>query len=246
MKELSYVVIIPARYDSSRFKGKPLIDLCGVPMIVRTYRQCVKVCPSEKVFVACDDERIKKVCEQYGIKVLMTSSNCLTGTDRVAECAQKVDADVYINVQGDEPVFNAKDLEIFINAVHKFPTEILNGVCEIDDEELFRSPTVPKVVMRADGRLLYISRAAIPTNKKNEFIKSWRQVCVYAFPKKTLVTFAGQKVKTPLEQIEDIEIIRFLELGLEVRLIPLSSESLAVDVPDDIAQVEQVIQKRGL
>jgi 3-deoxy-manno-octulosonate cytidylyltransferase (CMP-KDO synthetase) len=246
MKELSYVVIIPARYGSSRLKGKPLVDLCGVPMIVRTYRQCVKACPSEKVFVACDDERIKKVCEQYGIKVLMTSKKCLTGTDRVAECAQKVDADVYINVQGDEPVFNPKDLKVFINAVHKFPTEILNGVCEIDDEELFRKPSIPKAVMRADGQLLYISRAAIPTNQKNEFIKSWRQVCVYAFPKKSLATFAGQKVKTPLEQIEDIEILRFLELGLEVRLIPLSSESLAVDYPDDIAQVEQIIQQRNL
>ena len=91
-----------------------------------------------------------------------------------------------------------------------------------------------------------MSRTAIPTNKKNEFIKSWRQVCVYAFPKKSLAIFAGQKVKTPLEQIEDIEIIRFLELGLEVRLIPLSSESLAVDYPDDIAQVKQVIRQRGL
>ena len=246
MKELNYVVIIPARYGSSRLEGKPLVNLCGVPMIVRTYLQCIKACPPEKVFVACDDERIKTVCELHDIQVLMTSSDCLTGTDRVAECAQQLDADVYINGQGDEPVFNPEDLDIFINTAQKFPTDVLNGVCKINDEALFRSGTIPKAVMRADGRLLYMSRAGIPTNKKHEFITSWRQVCVYAFPKKSLEAFKAQKVKTPLEQIEDIEILRFLELGWEVRMVPLSTQSVAVDTPEDIVKVEQVIQQRGL
>jgi 3-deoxy-manno-octulosonate cytidylyltransferase (CMP-KDO synthetase) len=246
MKKLNYVVIIPARFGSSRLEGKPLVNLCGVPMIVRTYLQCIKACPPEKVFVACDDERIKIICEQHDIQVLMTSSDCLTGTDRVAECAQQLDADVYINVQGDEPVFNPEDLDTFINTVQKFPTEVLNGVCEIDDEALFRSGTIPKVVMREDGRLLYMSRAGIPTNKKHEFITSWRQVCVYAFPKKSLEAFKAQKVKTPLEKIEDIEILRFLELGWEVRMVPLSVQSVAVDTPEDIEKVERIIQQRGL
>ena len=246
MKKMNYVVIIPARYGSSRLEGKPLINLCGIPMVVRTYLQCIKTCPPEKVFVACDDERIKVVCEQYNIKVLMTSSDCLTGTDRVAECAQQLDADVYINIQGDEPVFDPKDLETLINAVQQFPSEVLNGVCEIKDEELFKSGTIPKAVMRVDGRLLYMSRAGIPISKNHEFIKSWRQVCIYAFPKKALEVFKKQKVKTPLEQIEDIEILRFLELGWEVRMIPLSMQSVAVDTPEDIPRVEKVIQERGL
>ena len=243
---MNYVVIIPARYGSSRLEGKPLISLCGIPMVVRTFQQCIKACPPEKVFVACDDERIKVVCEQYNIQVLMTSSDCLTGTDRVAECAQQLDADVYINIQGDEPVFDPKDLETFINAVQQFPSEVLNGVCEIKDEELFKSGTIPKAVMRADGRLLYMYRAGIPISKNHEFIKSWRQVCIYAFPKKALEIFKKQKVKTPLEQIEDIEILRFLELGWEVRMIPLSMQSVAVDTPEDIPRVEKVIQERGL
>ena len=246
MKELSYVVIIPARYGSFRLKGKPLLDLCGVPMIVRTYEQCIKACPPEKVFVACDDLRIKSVCERHGIQVLMTPSSCLTGTDRIAECVKKIDADVYINVQGDEPIFNPSDLEVLIKAIYKYPEEVLNGVCEISEEELFRSGSIPKVVMRADRRLLYMSRAAIPTDKKGVFIKSWRQVCVYAFPKKSLEAFEKQKVKTPLEQIEDIEILRFLELGWEVRMVPLSNQSMAVDTFEDIARVEQVIKQRGL
>jgi 3-deoxy-manno-octulosonate cytidylyltransferase (CMP-KDO synthetase) len=246
MKDLRHVVIIPARYGSSRLKGKPLIDLCGVPMIVRTYRQCIKACPPEKVYVACDDKRIEKVCDQHGIQVLMTSGNCMTGTDRISECVKMVDADVYINVQGDEPVFNPNDLEEFIDAVERFPNEILNGVCEIHDDDTFRSVSIPKAVMRNDGRLLYMSRAPIPANIENEFVKSWRQICIYAYPRASLEEFSRQNLKTDLEYIEDIEILRFLELGWEIRMVPLSNESMAVDTFEDIARVEEVIQSRGL
>mgnify|MGYP005643879577 FL=1 len=172
----------------------------------------------------------------------MTSRNCLTGTDRVAECINQVDAEVYINVQGDEPVFNPLDLKLIVSKALKHPSNILNGVCEIDDENLFRSNNMPKVVMRVDGRLLYASRGSIPMTKKCEYIKSWRQVCVYAFPKKSLQAFAEAKTKTPLEKIEDIEILRFLELGWEVFMVPLSNKSLPVDTHEDIPLVEKVIK----
>ena len=246
MKKLSYVLIIPARFNSQRLQGKPLLNLCGIPMIVRTYQQCIKVCPENKVYVACDDYRIAEVCRQNNIKVLMTSTECLTGTDRVAECVDKLDADVYINIQGDEPVFDPKDLKIFIDNVKRYPDEILNGFCEIDDEKLFRSGNIPKVVMNENMHLLYMSRAAIPTCKSHKFIKSWRQVCVYAFPKESLVKFKQRKTKTTLEKIEDIEILRFLELGWKVRMIPLSTQSFAVDTLEDIEKVEKVIKERGL
>ena len=242
---MNYVVIIPARYGSSRLEGKPLINLCGIPMVVRTYLQCIKTCPPEKVFVACDDERIKVVCEQYNIKVLMTSSDCLTGTDRVAECAQQLDADVYINIQGDEPVFDPKDLETLINAVQQFPSEVLNGVCEIKDEELFKSGTIPKVVMRVDGRLLYMSRAGIPISRNHEFIKSWRQVCIYSLPYKSLIAFTSVKKKTPLENIEDCELLRFLELGHEVKMIKMSDKSISVDTKKNLMEVIKKIKKNS-
>lgn len=243
---MTYAVIIPARYESSRLPGKPLVELCGVPMIVRTYRQCIQACAPEKVHVATDDERVAKVCRDFGIKVLMTSPACRTGTDRVAECAASLDADVFINVQGDEPVFNPGDLAAFIAAVEQYPGEVLNGVCLIDDEHQFRSGTIPKVVMRADGRLLYMSRAGIPTTKGHGYVCAWRQVCVYAFPRKALQEFAATGGKMPLEEVEDIEILRFLEIGWEVRMIPLSNESCAVDVPADVIRVEEIIRARGL
>jgi 3-deoxy-manno-octulosonate cytidylyltransferase (CMP-KDO synthetase) len=243
---MNYCVIIPARYQSTRLPGKPLIDLCGLPMVVRTYQQCIKACQPEKVYVATEDERIREVCEAYGIKVIMTSSECLTGTDRIAECAKYIDADIFINVQGDEPLFNPKDLELLITNLEKYPGEILNGYCEIKEEEHFRSGSIPKVVFRPDGRLLYMSRSAIPSNKKQGFEKAWRQVCAYAFPKEALEDFASVSEKTTLEGIEDIEILRFLELGWEVRMLKLSSDSVAVDNPEDIQRVESALNKRSL
>ncbi|MBT2642211.1 3-deoxy-manno-octulosonate cytidylyltransferase [Bacillus sp. ISL-41] len=236
---MKYCVIIPARYQSTRLPGKPLIDICGIPMIIRTYQQCIKACPAEMVYVATDDERIKELCEKDGIQVIMTSNDCLTGTDRIAECTRYIDADIFINVQGDEPIFNPEDLKRVISNLFKYPGEILNGYCEIGDEQLFRSGSIPKVVFRPDGRLLYMSRSSIPTNKILGYEKAWRQVCVYAFPRKALEEFASVSEKTILEKIEDIEILRFLELGWEVRMIKLSSASIAVDNPEDIKRVEE-------
>lgn len=232
------VVIIPARYQSSRLPGKPLVRLGGVPMVERTYRQCAKGFPAERIYVATDDERIAAHCGSVGIPVLMTSSDCLTGTDRVAEAARQVPADLYINVQGDEPLFNPDDIGAVLEAARRHPGEVINGYCPICEEGQFRSPTVPKVVLRPDGRLLYMSRAAVPTSKKHEFAKAWRQVCIYAFPPESLVAFASRTSKTPLEEIEDIEILRFLEMGFEVRMLPLSDDSIAVDTPEDVEKVE--------
>lgn len=240
------VFIIPARYKSSRLPGKPLINLCGIPMVVRTYHQCVKVVAADSVYVATDDVRIQTVCQQHGIKVLMTSSDCLTGTDRISEAAKQVDADVYINVQGDEPVFNPADLRTLLDSVAKYPDEVINGYAIIREEAQFRSNSVPKVVTRPDGRLLYMSRTPIPGNKVNGFEMAWRQVCVYAFPRAALNAFAATRSKTTLEKIEDIEILRFLELGWEVRMVLMSDDSVAVDNPEDVIRAEAAIKARGL
>lgn len=239
---VNYAVIIPARYQSSRLPGKPLVAISGVPMIVRTYQQCIKASSQERVYVATDDERIRQTCQAYEIQVLMTSSNCLTGTDRVAECAQQLDAEVFLNVQGDEPVFNPDDLRILLEATERFPDEILNGYCPIEEESQIRNGNIPKVVFRPDGRLLYMSRAPIPLTKDLEFKEAWRQVCAYAFPRQALREFLQVGEKTPLEKIEDIEILRFLELGWEVRMLEMSNRSVAVDTPKDIERAEKAIK----
>lgn len=233
----SYAVVIPARLASTRLPNKPLIEILGMSLIERTYRQVIKAIKPSNVFVLTDDKLIEQHCIEKGIQVVITSVDCLTGTDRVAEFALKSNFDYYINVQGDEPLMNPLDIKKIILEIKKGSEDIINGYAEIDSEEDFRSLTIPKVVFRPDGRLLYMSRSAIPGNKKNEFVRAFKQVCVYAFPKKALLNFYHTKSKTFLENIEDIEILRFLELGYEVRMIELSKDSIAVDVEEDIKKV---------
>ena len=240
---LDYVIVIPARYQSSRLPGKPLVDILGEPMIKRVFNRCLLAVPREKIYIATDDDRIKEVADGFGAQVVMTSSDCLTGTDRVAELAEIIDADYYINVQGDEPVFNPDDLSRVINLIDRYPGEIINGYCGINSREDFYSLSIPKVVFRPDGRLMYMSRFAIPGSKAGKFKRGYRQVCVYAFPKGPLLDFSSKRAKSPLEEIEDIEILRFLEMGYEVRMVELSSDSLAVDNPEDINKVVERLKR---
>jgi 3-deoxy-manno-octulosonate cytidylyltransferase (CMP-KDO synthetase) len=232
-----YIVVIPARLASSRLPGKPLIDLMGKSLVQRTYEQCLKAVPKELVYVATDDVSIMDHCAQLGIQAILTSTHCLTGTDRVAEVAREIEAEYYINVQGDEPLMNPDDILKAIQAIADFPGEVINGYAEVDDEALYLSLTIPKVVCAPDGRLLYMSRSPIPGNKTGKFKISWRQICVYAFPRKALFDFTESPGKTPLEELEDLEILRFLELGYSVRMIQLSPDSIAVDTPEDVNKV---------
>ena len=236
------IIVIPARMQSSRLQGKPLIDIAGKTLIQRTHERCIMAVPKEQIYVATDNVEIFKHCKQSNMQVVMTSENCLTGTDRVAEVAEQIEADYYINVQGDEPLMNPQDILDTIKAAEKYTGEIINGYAPINEED-YKSLTVPKVVIRPDGRLLYMSRSPIPGNKNGSFQKAWRQVCVYAFPKIALQTFIKEGEKTPLEAQEDIEILRFLELGYEVRMIPLSVDSIAVDVPEDVERVKQKLKE---
>ena len=239
---MKYYLVIPARYSSKRFPGKPLVDICGTPMIIRTYNQCKKIVEKSKILVATDDKRIQKVCEKEKIKVVMTSKKCLTGTDRIAEVAKKFKADFYLNVQGDEPICNPIDIKKLLITAKKYPKTIINGYTAIKDKKLFFSGHIPKVVFRKDGRLLYQSRAAIPTTKDKKFVKAWRQVCIYSLPYKSLVVFKSVKTKTPLEQIEDCELLRFLELGHEIKMIKMSDKSVAVDTKKNLNEVINIIK----
>tara|TARA_E500000178_G_scaffold205142_1_gene202757 strand:+ start:13091 stop:13819 length:729 start_codon:yes stop_codon:yes gene_type:complete len=241
MKSQNYVVIIPARYNSKRLPGKPLIKIKGIPMIVRTFNQCKKATDQSNIIVATDSKLIEKVCNQYNIRVLITSKKCLTGTDRVAEVAKKIKKKYYINVQGDEPICSPLDIKKIINFAKKNPKIIVNGYTRIKDKELYYSSTIPKIVYDQDENLLYASRAPIPSNKKRVFIKSWRQVCIYSFPYNALRKFASCKKKTSLESIEDIEINRFIELGFKVKMLKMSNNSISVDTKKDLNRIKKII-----
>lgn len=211
-------------------------------MIIRTYNQCKKAVPESKILVATDHKKIFNLCKKNKMNVMMTSNKCLTGTDRIAEVAKKYKKNFFINVQGDEPICNPADIKKIINTAKKFPKSVIGGFTKIRNKKLFYSPHIPKVVMRKDGNLLYMSRAPIPYNKSKSFQKGWRQVCIYSFPTKSLQVFSKNKKKTPLEKIEDLELNRFVEMGYEVKMIEMSDTSIAVDIKKDIKKVNRLIK----
>ncbi len=235
---MNFVLIIPARYNSSRFPGKPLTLLKGKSMIRRVYDQCLKAVPRDSIYVATEDRRIADHCKKNNIQFIMTSDECLTGTDRLCEVSKLVEADYYINIQGDEPLFNPIDIQNLIQELDKQKNlyDVYCGYCSIDSEDTFFSFNMPKVIFNKRKELVYISRAPIPSNKQNEFRKGFRQVCGYAFSKKSLEIF-DIKSKTYFESIEDIELLRFLELGVKIKMVEMSKKSIPVDVKEDIKKV---------
>ena len=240
------IVVIPARYASTRFPGKALADLGGKSVLRRCYEQVTQAIDNSSIYVATDDDRIIAECTRHGMQSVMTSSSCLTGTDRVAEVAGQIGASWYINVQGDEPFLDPDGVRKVVAAAQHAPPSIsvINACAPIHSEEDFRSVTVPKVVRDLDGMLLYISRGAIPTTKALEFKGAYRQVGLYAFRADALHQFAAQPSKTPLEQLEDIEVLRFLELGFRVAMVEVHENGIAIDTPEDLERAKRLLAAR--
>ena len=237
---MKQIIVIPARMGSKRLKNKPMINLKGKTMIERTFLQCAKAFDKNLIYVATDSKIILNHCKEKKINCILTSKNCLTGTDRVAEVAKKIKVDSYINVQGDEPIFNPKDIRKLVKISKKYPNKILNGYCKISNEDLYKSVNIPKVVFSKNNNLLYMSRSPIPGNKKSIFKNAYRQVCAYVFPRKKLLAFKKNK-KSQFENIEDIEILRFLELDFEVRMVELSKIAKSIDTKNDIKKILELI-----
>jgi len=240
------VAIIPARFRSSRFPGKPLVPILGVPMIIRVFRRVAEVLPASNIVVATDDERIRGVCTDAGVSVIMTPEDCLTGTDRVWQAARCLDAVTIINVQGDEPLVKGDDILAVVREKQTYPDHVINGMCSIHDRKDIESPNVPKVVVNECNELVYMSREPIPHVKSSVRETTYRrQVCIYGFTRGQLQAFAEHGRKSTLEEPEDIEILRFLDLGILVRMVEVSKASVAVDIPEDVQRVEQLLE-RGL
>jgi 3-deoxy-manno-octulosonate cytidylyltransferase (CMP-KDO synthetase) len=242
---MKVVGLIPARYGSSRFPGKPLVKLLAKPMVVWVAELTAKALGKENVFVASENQRIIDVVNNYGFGGIMTSEKALTGTDRVWEAAQHIDADIYINVQGDEPLLNSDDILKILSVKKQFPNEVINGMCPIQPHEDPNNVNLPKVVTNEEKLLVYMSRLPIPGSKSKKNVPRifWKQVCIYAFNKKELNVFGEFKRKSFLESIEDIEILRFFELGILVRMVETSGSSYAVDTPEDVPVVESALKR---
>ena len=238
------LAVIPARYRSSRLPGKPLVDIAGKPMIVRTWERCAGVVDPENVVVATDDRRIADVCAEHGIWAEMTRDDHPTGGDRVHEISTRIPAHTYVNVQGDEPVMNRNDLRALIAAAREDRDAVLTGYCPMPESQ-WRDSKYIKLLFGHDKNLIYIGRAQVPGSHSGQYTFAYRPVCLYADSRQSLELFASVEGRTRIEAVEDHEIMRFLEMDHPVRVVEMSDQSMPVDRPLDVELVEAYLAEHG-
>lgn len=242
---MKIIGVIPARYKSSRFPGKPLADICGKPMIWWVYMQCKKVEDFDAVYVATDNKKIFDTCIQLGIEVIMTSENHKTGTDRIGEVARKIPADLIVNIQGDEPLLEPSTIKAAIEPFYRNPNlQISNLMTKIKDPVEIVNCTVPKVITNKEGIGIYLTRTTAPYPKGCIDYSYYKQVCVYGFKPSALQFYCDYGIKygkAKIEMIEDIEILRFIENGYKVQYIEVDSETVAVDTLYDLEKVQTIV-----
>lgn len=233
--------IIPARYASSRFPGKPLIDLNGKTMIQRVYEGAIKSKLLSDVIVATDDERIFSEVERFGGKVMMTSEDHRTGTDRCGEVAKQYNADVVINIQGDEPLIDFRQLDQLLEAFTDVNVQIATlGIADVSEEDK-QNPNRIKVVLNHQNDALYFSRSSIPNaHHSNQEVREkfpfFRHIGVYAYRTKTLLELVNL-APTELEKIESLEQLRWMYYGYSIRVVETDIETPNIDVPEDVEKV---------
>ena len=240
---MSISILIPARYQSSRLQGKPLKKILGKEMNLRVAEKCKKIVNKKNIFILTDDKRIQSLVKKNNYKALMTPKNIKTGTDRVAYAAKKIRSKIFVNVQGDEPLIKPKDIKKIIKAKFKYPNHVICGYADEKKISKVKDKNIIKVIMNKFNELIYFSRSPIPSSKKNnKNIRFKKQICVYAFNNKQLKLFSKSK-QSEQEKIEDIELLRFLDLGIKIKLEKISS-TIAVDVQKNIKEVENYIRKK--
>ena len=238
---MKVVGVIPARYESSRFPGKPLIDLKGKSMIQRVYEGVLKSDLFSEVIVATDDQRIFDAVNSFGGKAAMTSSDHRTGTDRCAEVAVSVDADVIVNIQGDEPLIDHRQLDELCSAFHNEEVKIATLGIVMEEHSDMTNINRIKLVVDHAGDAMYFSRSPIPNidNAKPAALKDadfYRHIGVYAFRKKDLLDIANLE-PTCLEKLESLEQLRWMYYGYKIRVVETDIETPNIDTPDDVAKV---------
>ncbi len=242
------VAVIPARYDSSRFPGKPLASISGRPMVQHVFER-VKRCRSvSRVVVATEDERIIKAVEAFGGEALMTRPEHRCGTERVAEVATHIDGAIYVNVQGDEPLIDPEAIDSAVGALISDSEVHLStlSVAIVRPADIM-DPNVVKVVNDFQGDALYFSRAPVPwVREESERVSAqhWKHIGVYVFRRDALLDYPTLP-PGDLERLEQLEQLRWLENGYHIRVVESTYDAVSVDVPGDVARVEALIRERA-
>jgi 3-deoxy-manno-octulosonate cytidylyltransferase (CMP-KDO synthetase) len=238
------LAVIPARYASSRFPGKPLAPIAGQPMIKRVVERVKRAERVSRVVVATEDERIRAAVEGFGGEAVMTRRDHRTGTDRVAEVAAHISAAIYVNVQGDEPLIDPATIDAVVGEMAEDESVQIGTPCTaILEAKDIMDPNVVKVVRDFDGNAMYFSRAPIPwvrdTSQKVE-VRHWKHIGLYAFRREALLEFPTLP-PGELERVEHLEQLRWLENGFRIRVVETDYDAVSVDVPADVERVEKLL-----
>lgn len=238
------VGIIPARYASTRFPGKPLVPICGKEMIRHVYEQAKQIEWFDDVFVATDDDRIAGCCKKHDIPVVMTNQDCPNHIHRIYEVSRSVEADFYVSINGDEPLISPDNID------KVKPKRVVGDVPyfgsvyrDMDDPAEVVDPSNVKIVLDKKGNCLYQSRTPIPNPKGSVDFRYKKAIGIECFNKPALELFANTGMGT-LERIEDIDHLRFLENGASIYYRKISSDSLSVDTPADLEKVEKILRAK--
>jgi len=240
---MKIVGVIPARMGSSRFPGKPLVPILGLPMIEHVYKRCALSQRLDEVIVATCDDEIRVATEAFGGRAVMTADTHERASDRVAEMAETVDADIYVLIQGDEPLTTPEMIDAAVGPLcNGEDVACVNLSKRITSVEDFENIDTIKVVTDLAGNALFMSRHPIPSHEKVPFsgIAAYKQVCIIPFTKESLALY-GRLAPTPLELAESVDMMRFIEHGYKVRMVETDYDSHAVDRPEDVRRVERLL-----
>ncbi len=240
------VVVIPARYGATRLPGKPLVQIAGKPMIQRVFERAKLAKTPHRVIVATDDDRILQAVQSFGGEARMTRNDHRTGTERVAEVAAHEEGDVFVNVQGDEPLLDPAAVDAAVTALLEDPPAAVATVATpIKTPADVMDPNVVKTVLDFDNNALYFSRAPIPwlrDTKSDQEVRYWKHLGLYVFQRDALLDFPTLP-QGELERIEQLEQLRWMENGVKIRVAEVAHDAVSVDVPEDVARVEKLLQK---
>lgn len=246
MSEMKVVVVIPARYASTRLPGKPLVPLAGKPMVQHVYERAKMAQTVQNVLVATDDQRIVDAVQAFGGQAKMTRTDHRTGTERIAEVAVHEDGDVFVNVQGDEPLIDPAAIDTAVGALLEEPAaQIATVATLIRHAADIMDPNVVKTVLDFDGNALYFSRAPIPwirDTQQKVHVKYWKHLGLYVFQREALLEYPTLP-HGELEKIEQLEQLRWLENGWRIRVAEVAHDAVSVDVPEDVKRVERLLQE---
>jgi len=242
---LRVVGIIPARMAATRLPGKPLVDICGKPMIQRVWEKARQARHLAEVYVATPDDVIARVVSSFGGRAIMTSDHHRTGTDRLAEAAAAMDADVVVNIQGDEPLIDPAAIEAAVEPLIAEPDLLMTSLMVRCPADQLDNPATVKVVCDRRGAALYFSRARVPHDRTGSGrVPVMQHIGLYAYRRAFLVAFAAME-PTPLESTEMLEQLRAIENGIAIRMVEVAAAPLSVDTDDDLAAVRAVVASQG-